>query len=156
MRSFAFVQAQSQVDINNLITALKDDESSQIAHECGTSFAVPISTAESLVTTLASIKEMVYDISDKFSCPVIVPFYIKLVHKDICVGTMEAFGWTYTSLFLISFFGMFVITLRATCWEWDLKDWQEADELSQPFKIDQSYSTVATDADMKSNLSSRI
>mmetsp|Transcript_31160 Transcript_31160/g.36348 ORF Transcript_31160/g.36348 Transcript_31160/m.36348 type:complete len:578 (+) Transcript_31160:189-1922(+) len=78
--------------------------------------------------TFRMISKTTEEAADTFSCESINPLYIDAVHDNICTAIPESTVWAFSSLLIVSFFGMMMITFRSA--------WLETVEKS-PKNVDQ-------------------
>jgi len=88
---------------------------SQLLNECGRSFAAWEPRFQNLRTLLFNLDETLQQILTLFRCEDIVAIYTAIVYDGACTYSIEAIVWIYCSALAMAFFGMLMITFRASC-----------------------------------------
>ena len=104
----------AQTSVDQLISTLSGNLDI-IEQQCGTTDGeLFLSLAQSMQSSLASLKSTVDKTMDLVNCEDINKLYANAVHSATCTYAPEAMYWIYGTLLAISLSGMIMITLRSS------------------------------------------
>ena len=86
----------------------------ELSRICGVNYQPVYDDLVSFATKTDALIGLAQEGIKVISCANIVPLYTSLVHEATCNDSMKAQVWAFTSLLLITFFGMVMVTLRAS------------------------------------------
>jgi len=87
----------------------------ELSNECGRDFSELQPKVQNLLTLLHNLNETLQQILTLFRCEDIVAIYTAIVYDGACTYSIQAIFWTYCSALAMAFFGMLMITFRASC-----------------------------------------
>ena len=86
----------------------------QLSQECGADYG----PALQLLNQLRTYSSILLDSSDRsmqlMSCETVVPLYTTVVYDGVCNTSIRGGTWIFAGFFVIAFFGMIMIMLRAS------------------------------------------